>query len=345
MSRIRSHGVFHAEETENADAMKTVETILKRRRSKHKRRKASNLRKSTMTAKEIRVLSCPRCGSDDIVLSGKSRNSRKILCNSCGKESVITRDYNFGSSKLSIAEIEALVEAFYFGWSTESIAFHFQLNPKTVTLWRRRVFQVAENRMDSVNLKGKVWIDEIYFYRSNTREVKYVDKEHIRPGLSSDLIPVCVGVDQFGDKICRVCDKYGMVSSDEVLRTFSGRIEENSHITHDGSKEHKALIDSLDCTDRVVPSKPKTDESLRAMRPINNYCADLRNESLKHVGILNSTLQGWLAFFTYRAYLRKNYDTQEAISILLSKLVSSRKQVVLQKRKPKKKEKSKTVNS
>ena len=53
-------------------------------------------------------------------------------------------------------------------------------------------------------------------------------------------------------------------------------------LVHDADKSHKVLIRKEKLEDKVVKSLPKTKESLKLMKPINDYSALLVNEMRKH---------------------------------------------------------------
>ena len=130
--------------------------------------------------------------------------------------------------------------------------------------------------------------------------------------------------------------KTGKVDALSIECCFCGRMDDVTLLIHDADKSHRALIRNEKLKDRVVKSFPKTKESLRLMKPINDYSALLVNGMRKHPGTQAKDLDGRLCFISYRAYLNSEYGEDLGIRILLSEMIKSKKNGLFSEKKEKK---------
>ena len=129
--------------------------------------------------------------------------------------------------------------------------------------------------------------------------------------------------------------KTGKVDALNIECCFCGRMDDVTLLIHDADKSHKALIRNEKLKDKVMKSFPKTKESLRIMKPINDYSALLVNGMRKHPGTKAKDLDGRLCFISYRAYLNSEYGEDLGIRILLSEMIKSKKRSILRKERKK----------
>lgn len=116
---------------------------------------------------------------------------------------------------------------------------------------------------------------------------------------------------------------------------FSGRMDKVTLLVHDADKSHRILVKSKGLKENVIKSYPKTEESLKAMAPINNYSALLVNEMRKHPGTKAIHLNERLCFISYKAMLNARYGEMSGTQILLSEIIKSEKTVKFEKYKAK----------
>lgn len=78
-----------------------------------------------------------------------------------------SRRKNLSSAKLTADELFKLVKCIYLELPVRSACVITGLSPKTVILWQKRAFSIAEAWINLARLKGKAWIDEAYFNFAN----------------------------------------------------------------------------------------------------------------------------------------------------------------------------------
>ena len=310
---------------------------LERQRAEEKKeRKKHTFEKEGLSSRESRVsVECPYCHCMEYSKYGKTRQGiQRYRCLKCGKIYVIADGKNLSSAKLTADELFKLVKCIYLEIPVRSACIITGLSPKTVLLWQKRAFSIAEAWINLARLKGKAWIDEVYFNFANGQATSKKEDECKKAGLSFSNVCVCIGYDEHGTMFCRPM-KTGKVDALSIECCFCGRMDDVTLLIHDADKSHRALIRNEKLKDRVVKSFPKTKESLRLMKPINDYSALLVNGMRKHPGTQAKDLDGRLCFISYRAYLNSEYGEDLGIRILLSEMIKSKKTVYFQKRKKK----------
>lgn len=310
----------------------------KMRQEEKSKRRLHVFEKEGLTSRESRVsIECPYCHCQDHTRYGKTRQGiQRYRCMECGRIYVISDGKNLHSAKLTAKELLSLSECIYLGLSVKETCIITSLSPKTVILWQKRAFSIAEAWVDEARFSGKTWIDEVYFNLADGKGTDKGEAECKKAGLSFSNVCVCIGYDIHGTMFCRAV-KAGKVDALSVECCFSGRMKEVSLLVHDAEKSHQTLIKKEKLKDMVVKSYPKTKESLKKMEPINNYSALLVNEMRKHPGTRACNLDERLCFISYKAWLNRRYGEELGIQFLLSKIAKTRKKVFFAKKKRKKK--------
>ncbi len=306
------------------------------RTEKKKERKKHTFEKEGLSSRESRISAeCPYCHCLEYSRYGKTRQGiQRYRCKKCGKIYVVSDGKNLHSSKLTASELLDLAKCIYLDLSVKSCCVIIGLSPKTVILWQKRAFSIATAWIDKAQFKGKTWIDEVYFHFANGKGTSKEEDECRKSGLGFSNACVCIGYDEHGTMFCRVM-KTGKVDVLSILCCFSGRMDDVTLLVHDADKSHKVLIRNEKLKDKVVKSIPKTKESLKLMKPINDYSALLVNEMRKHPGTKASGLDDRLCFISYKAWLNSKYGEELGMRILLSKIIKSEKTVYFPKKKKK----------
>ena len=313
------------------DKQKLQRTKIKKERKKH------TFEKEGLSSRESRIsVECPYCHCMEYSRYGKTRQGiQRYRCKKCGRIYVVSDGKNLHSSKLTASELLDLAKCIYLNFSVRAVCVMTGLSPKTVILWQKKAFSIATAWIDkAAQFSGKTWIDEVYFPFANGKETPKEADECKKAGLSFSNVCVCIGYDEYGTMFCRVM-KTGKVDELSILCCFSGRMDDVTLLVHDADKSHKVLIRKEKLADKVVKSIPKTKESLKLMKPINDYSALLVNEMRKHPGTKASGLDDRLCFISYKAWLNSRYGEELGIRILLSEMVKAEKTVHFPKKRKK----------
>ena len=312
------------------DKQKLQRTEIKKERKKH------TFEKEGLSLRESRIsVECPYCHCMEYSRYGKTRQGiQRYRCKKCGRIYVVSDGKNLHSSKLTASELLDLAKCIYLNFSVRAVCVMTGLSPKTVILWQKRAFSIATAWIDKAQFRGKTWIDEVYFHFANGKGTLKEADESKKAGLSFSNVCVCIVYDEYGTMFCRVM-KTRKVDELSILCCFSGRMDDVTLLVHDADKSHKVLIWKEKLEDKVVKSIPKTKESLKLMKPINDYSALLVNEMRKHPGTKASSLDDRLCFISYKAWLNSKYGEELGIRILLSEMVKAEKTVHFPKKRKK----------
>ena len=312
------------------DKQKLQRTEIKKERKKH------TFEKEGLSSRESRIsVECPYCYCMEYSRYGKTRQGiQRYRCKKCGRIYVVSDGKNLHSSKLTASELLDLAKCIYLNFSVRAVCVMTGLSPKTVILWQKRAFSIATAWIDKAQFRGKTWIDEVYFHFATGKGTLKEADESKKAGLSFSNVCVCIGYDEHGTMFCRGM-KTGKVDELSILCCFSGRMDDVTLLVHDADKSHKVLIWKEKLEDKVVKSIPKTKESLKLMKPINDYSALLVNEMRKHPGTKASSLDDRLCFISYKAWLNSRYGEELGIRILLSEMVKAEKTVHFPKKRKK----------
>ena len=312
------------------DKQKLQRTKIKKERKKH------TFEKEGLSSRESRIsVECPYCHCMEYSRYGKTRQGiQRYRCKKCGRIYVVSDGKNLHSSKLTASELLDLAKCIYLNFSVRAVCVMTGLSPKTVILWQKRAFSIATAWIDKAQFRGKTWIDEVYFHFANGKGTLKEADESKKAELSFSNVCVCIGYDEHGTMFCRVM-KTGKVDELSILCCFSGRMDDVTLLVHDADKSHKVLIWKEKLEDKVVKSIPKTKESLKLMKPINDYSALLVNEMRKHPGTKASSLDDRLCFISYKSWLNSRYGEELGIRILLSEMVKAEKTVHFPKKRKK----------
>jgi transposase-like protein len=242
----------------------------------------------------IEVDHCPLCGSVLIHKNGHYKSGMQCYrCRDCGSKFSPLTGTIFDSHKIPISEwIEYLIHLFEFHSITTSARDNRNAS-STGKYWLLKVFRVLQNIQDDVKLSGNVYFDEIFF---SVVQRKIQRKEGIQlRGISRNKIAVAVGYDDKNHIVLSVenTSKPSMASTWKAMGTH---IVPGSHLIHDGEHSHYFLINELNLTESVYPSKATKglDDKDNPLDPINNLHALIRKYMNAHGGYNRDNLQDWM---------------------------------------------------
>lgn len=120
---------------------------LERQRAEEKKeRRKHTFEKEGLSSREYRVsVECPYCHCMEYSRYGKTRQGiQRYRCLKCGRIYVIADGKNLSSAKLTADELFSLVKCIYLELPVKSVCVITGLSPKTVLLWQKRAFSIAE---------------------------------------------------------------------------------------------------------------------------------------------------------------------------------------------------------
>lgn len=199
---------------------------------------------------------CPHCKSSRTVRNGKRHSRQAYICRDCEKTFVETTGSAIANSHSSTTVWRKVIKDTVNGISLDKTAEELDLHHETVFNMRHKILFLVEQELLSspVGLDGVCEADETYVLE-NEKGRKFPDTHHREPrkrggkaskrGLSNEQICICASVNGNNKCIAMTVNR-AAPSKDELEQVFSNRINEDTVILCDGSKNYDIFEDK--CT-------------------------------------------------------------------------------------------------
>ncbi len=155
---------------------------------------------------------------------------------------------------------------------------------------------ILKNYQSGIILKGKIYIDELYFVVERSDIIRKTDGTAFK-WLSRNQM--CISIAFVGTNMVAIYQGKGKPNQKRMRKALKTYIEPESHIIHDKEKSHKVLIKELNLTDEKYDSEglKKLNDKANPLDPINERCRLLRRFLKAHDGFNRNELQGiWMYF-------------------------------------------------
>lgn len=242
----------------------------------------------------LRITSCPYCGSQSIIKYGHYRNGTQgYMCLICGKRFSPLTNTIFADKKIPIAEWIAYLLSLFEFHSIKSSSRDNRNAGSTGSYWLIKIFAALTDIQTDVKLSGKIWIDEMLMPVIN-RDNVLKDGKKLR-GNSRNKIDVAAAVDEHGH-ILLLSENTSKPSLKSTWASYGSHIQPGSHLIHDGENTHHILIDRLNLTEEIYPSKETKglSDDDNPLNPVNTIHRYAKRYIREHGGYNRANLQDWL---------------------------------------------------
>ena len=192
---------------------------------------------------------CPKCGClENIVKFGKYKDLQRYKCKDCGSTFTAKSGSVFYKSTKSLETWKKYVECLLQGLSIRKSAHICGISLPTSFFWRHKILETIGNALDRERpkLKGIIESDETFFRVSykGARKLPEGRLAHRRGekagkrGLSKEQVCVACGLDRQGTVLSKISN-LGKVSSSDLVRVYSGKVEKDSIFCTDSEKAYK----------------------------------------------------------------------------------------------------------
>ena len=242
---------------------------------------------------------CPYCAKEKFKRSGHTKSGvQRFMCATCGRTFLPTTGTIFDDHKISISEwMEYCLNLFRHvsitadSWSNKN-AF------ATSRYWLQKLFLTLETVQNSVVLRNRVWLDEMFYTVRSGDIVRKENGDKLR-GLSQNQL--CIGVATDKKYTLFLLEGTRKPSQKKAFETFCGHIEPGSTLIHDKESAHAKLIRELCLISVAYASKdlkglPDKDNP---MNPVNRAHDILKKFLNAHSSFLREDLQGYLNLFAF----------------------------------------------
>ena len=222
--------------------------------------KLTEIKQKANDEKEPEKPVCPDCNSINIVRNGKNRDKQVCLCRSCKKNFTETTASAISHSHSSATVWKQVISDTVSGIPIDQTAESLDLHHKTVFNMRHKILFCLEQSLiaEPVPLNGACETDETYVLESEKGR-KFPENHHrkprrhgakaSKPGISNEYVCVCTSVTGEDTKVAVAINR-ASPDSQEILKVFGERVNEDTIILCDGKQSYNILDDK--CTVAVA---------------------------------------------------------------------------------------------
>ena len=273
-----------------------------------------------LAIKYNRIPSCPKCGSNDSILSSRTPSGlKRYYCKTCGQRYNLLSNTIFHSTNKSFDTWITYLTLMTFNVPLEMAEEICDISHPTAMLWRKKVFATVDGYQNHLHLYDRVWIDETYLFDSS---LLHDDDYKRKRGLSKDQLCIVVAIDSHKNTYAVICG-HGKPSSKAIYNSLKDHIIPGSTVVHDGEAAHNMLVKKLNLISEVYKADTGSKEYLENMALINNMCSWLKRYIYRFIGMRMTNLQSYLNWFVYLFRVKSNTDRWPKMERILRHLVLS----------------------
>lgn len=250
---------------------------------------------------DVFPLECPRCNSLAIMKYGHTKNgSNRYKCRDCSKVFNRANKSLLFSSKVNINAWYSFLEGIVSEISVKAAARKAKISLVTASTWMKRIFIAIKDFQDEIELDGDVYIDETYYSKERSKEIKYNGLK-LR-GISANQY--CVLIMKNKRNVVLKYIGMGKQSGAKVADELARHIKSGSTIYHDGDKSHGDFVKEDNVINKQYRAKNRLGlynlETEEILKPINDECKKLNFFLNKHRGFKKEfDLQDYLNLYSY----------------------------------------------
>lgn len=246
---------------------------------------------------------CPRCGIPGAARHGIANGLQRYRCNHCHR----TFNALTGTPLAGLRKKEKWLEyaeALKDGMTIEKAAKRCGVDPSTAFRWRHRFLKgfVADKASE---LSGIAEADETFFLESfkGQRELSRPARKRggkaLRPGLTSEQIPVLIARDLHGETFDEVLTG---LSADHLGAALKPILGKDTLLCTDGSRAFKAMAKEVGIPHQALNIKAgaRVKEKIFHIQNVNAYDSRLKGWMRRFNGVATRYLDsylGWRRFF------------------------------------------------
>lgn len=239
---------------------------------------------------------CPRCGSADVVLNGRTRTGvRRYLCKSCDRGFGALTGTALDGMRCDFPTLVGFVRLMRSDAPLDAIAESCGITHAQAWDWRHRVFSSVADYQDRIILRDRVWIDEMFLSDTDLTPLRRGKKKQ---GLSKEKACVFVAIDVHKNVVLRR-EGNGKPSSARTLKALGGNIAKGSTLVGDKERAHNALARQVGGPHLTFKADPSNEEYRSNLAMVNQLCSWVRRYLSRHTGMDMKYLQDYLNWYAY----------------------------------------------
>ena len=269
---------------------------------------------------------CPHCRSKKVIKYGKKDGKQRFQCSACSKTFMLTTNTIMAESHQPVWAWEQLIKDTMNGLSIDHSAKALEISHQCAFDMRHKFLLALMDFMaDNQTKLGEVSeLDETYvlesykgskFSDSAIRKPRKHGAKAERPGISSEYICICTGIQRQGEPFAKTVNR-AKPSTAELKEVFDGHIDSGTLILCDGLRGYQSLNLLTDCAVADVHSEEFTQQSFYNLNTVNRFHNFIKEQYRKYRGVATKYLNRYNSLFC-AMYRNPEYT----ISVLTERLL------------------------
>ena len=268
--------------------------------------KLTEIKRESEKEKTRSVPECPKCGRAQIVRNGHQSGKQQYKCKGCGCCFVETTGSAIAHSHSGETVWKQVIKDTLEGVAIDNTAATLDLHHETVFNMRHKILYCLEQEQanNPKPLEGVCEADETYILESvKGRKIPYDYHRKARKhgakaekrGISNEYICVCAAVERNGTAFSTAINR-ATPSKAELLNVFGERVNANTFLLCDGSKNYAVLSENGKCiTANAISGKAA---GLNNINAVNGYHCFIKERYRNARGFATIYLNRYNALFS-----------------------------------------------
>lgn len=281
------------------------------------------------------VISCIKCGSNDICKNGKDRKGvQRYKCHCCGHTFSATSHTLSSNTDQNPGKWMSFIIGLLNCETCEELSKKCGISVPTAHRWRLKVFAALEYLADDVKLSDVIFADDTripYNFKGNhsieflaPRKAHKRGHQNTRKNVNKNTICVLCAIDS-SDRAFSHCIGFGNPSGKRLSNGFKNKLNVTEHtvLVTDGAQSFKKVVDDYKIPrwERkiTVTKKGRKFPNMHGVfhiQKINSYHSRLKEFLSKFKSVASRYLPGYLLLFDYTQNNKSLSDEEMAKNIL-----------------------------
>ena len=258
---------------------------------------------------------CPYCSDHHIIKYGHKGGKQRFLCKSCGQTFMHTTNTIMAHSHQSRSVWVDFIRDTIDGISLDESSENLGMSHPTAFNMRHKILAALEvwlndhpTVLSDVAELDETFVLESYKGKKLPESVNRAPRKHgakaSKPGISSEYVAICTGIQRDGGVISKTVNR-AKPSSDEIAEIYNGHIADGTLILVDGLRSYNSLKEIANCSIKDVVNDDENDPVFN-LNTVNGLHSFIKNTYNQYRGVATKYLNRYNALFSVAFRCAKN---------------------------------------
>lgn len=259
-------------------------------------------------AESVSITTCPYCGGNHIVRSGKKCGKQRFLCRSCEKTFVTTTHTLLSMSHFPASIWKEVISDTIKGNAIDYTAKRLGLSHTGVFNLRHKFLLALQDMIteNPVILKQVSELDETFvlecFKGSHLPpEIGRCARKHgakaQKRGISNEYICINTGVTRDGEAIAETVNR-AKPDCSELWEVYNGHLQDGTLALCDGLRSYSVLRSIAKCSIKDINTVTEDEKTFYHLNTVNNFHSFIKQRYDFYRGVATKYLNRYNALFT-----------------------------------------------